>query len=83
MHGEPWREVAPALKEDRLSRGNQSRQQEQSRTGLGDGGGEDGWCAAGVREARMRSMARVTVGRAREAEPGGDDRCDEATCRNM
>lgn len=35
MHGEVWREVAAALKEDRLSRGNQSRQQERSRTGLG------------------------------------------------
>lgn len=82
MRGEVWREVAVALKEDRPSRGNQSRQQERSRTG-GGGGGGDGWCTAGVREARMRSAENVTmVGWAREAEPGGDDRCDEQMWRN-
>lgn len=84
MHGEAWREVAAALKEDWLSRGNQSRQQERCQDGSGGGGG-DGWRTAGVREARMTSAESATVRGwgVRESAPGGDDRCDEQTCSNI
>lgn len=58
MHGEAWREVAAALK-DRLSRSNQSRQQEWSWMGLGVE--EEMDSMEDVQEVRMRSEEKASV----------------------
>lgn len=83
MHNEAWREVAAPLKEAQLSRGNQSRQQEWSRTGLGVEEEMDGARRESKRSEWEARQAQRLGGRRREAEPGGDDRFDEVTCKNI